>query len=43
MHEFQKAFRPFADALLDEIEIPEEERILPCLKTEADEMKHNLL
>ena len=41
--EFQKAFRPFADALLDEIEIPEEERILPCLKTAADEMKHNLL
>lgn len=41
--EFQKAFRPFADALLDEIEIPEEERFLPCLKTESDEMKHNLL
>lgn len=41
--EFQKAFRPFADALLDEIEIPEEERILPSLKTAADEMKHNLL
>ncbi len=42
-NEFQKAFRPFADALLDEIEIPEEERFLPCLKTAADEMKHNLL
>lgn len=41
--EFQKAFRPFADALLDEIEIPKEERILPCLKTAADEMQHNLL
>ena len=41
--EFQKAFRPFADALLDEIEIPEEERILPCLRSAADEMKHNLL
>jgi len=41
--EFQKAFRPFADALLDEIEIPENERILPCLRTAADEMKHNLL
>lgn len=41
--EFQKAFRTFADALLDEIEIPEEERILPCLKTAADEIKHNLL
>lgn len=41
--EFQNAFRPFADALLDEIEIPEEERILPSLKTAADEMKHNLL
>lgn len=41
--EFQKAFRPFADALLDEIEIPEDERILPCLRTAADEMKHNLL
>lgn len=41
--EFQKAFRPFADALLDEIEIPEEERFLPCLKTASDEMKHNLL
>ncbi len=41
--EFQKAFRPFADALLDEIEIPEEERILQCLRTAADEMKHNLL
>lgn len=42
-NEFQKAFRPFADALLDEIEIPEEERILPCLRSAADEMKHNLL
>lgn len=41
--EFQNAFRPFADALLDEIEIPEEERILPSLRTAADEMKHNLL
>ena len=41
--EFQKAFRPFANVLLDEIEIPEEERILPCLRTAADEMKHNLL
>lgn len=41
--EFQKAFRPFADALLDEIEIPEEERILPSLQTAADEMKHSLL
>lgn len=41
--EFQKSFRPFADALLDEIEIREEERILPCLRTAADEMKHNLL
>lgn len=41
--EFQKAFRPFADVLLDEIEIPEEERILPCLRTAADEMKHSLL
>ena len=41
--EFQQAFRLFADALLDEIEIPEEERILPILKTAADEMKHNLL
>ena len=26
-----------------EIEIPEEERFLPCLKTASDEMKHNLL
>ncbi len=42
-NEFQKTFRPFADALLDEIEIPEEERILPCLRSAADEMKHNLL
>lgn len=41
--EFQQAFQPFADALLDEIEIPEEDRILPCLKSAADEMKHNLL
>lgn len=41
--EFQKAFRPFADALLDKIEIPEEDRILPCLRTAADEMKHYLL
>lgn len=39
----QKAFRPFADALLDEIEILEEERILPCLRTAAGERKHNLL
>lgn len=42
-NEFQKAFQPFADALLDEIEIPEEERILPCLRSAANEMKHNLL
>lgn len=41
--EFQNAFRPFSDNLLDEIEIPEEERILPNLKTAADEIKHNLL
>ena len=41
--EFQKAFRPFAEALLDEIEIPEEERILPRLTTAAEEMKHCLL
>lgn len=41
--EFQKAFRLFADALLNEIEIPEEDRTLPCLKTASDEMKHNLL
>ena len=41
--EFQRAFRPFAEALLDEIEIPENERFLPSLKTAADEMKHSLL
>ena len=41
--EFQKAFRPFAEAWLDKIEIPEEERILPSLKTAADEVRHNLL
>ena len=41
--EFLKAFRPFAEALLDEIEIPEEERILPRLTTAAEEMKHCLL
>ena len=41
--EFQKVFRLLADALFDEIEIPEEDRTLPCLRTVADEMKHNLL
>lgn len=41
--EFQNAFRLFANAMLDEIEIPEEERFLPHLKTVADEIKHNLL
>ena len=40
---FQNAFRPFAEAMLDKIEIPEKDRILPCLKTAADEMKHKLL
>lgn len=42
-NEFQKVFQLFANALLDEIEIPEEDRIIPCLRTAADEMKHNLL
>ena len=41
--EFQKTFRIFAKPLLDEVEIPEEEQILPFLKTAADEMKHELL
>lgn len=41
--EFQKAFQSFANVLLDEIEIPEKERILPWLRTAADELKHNLL
>lgn len=42
-NEFQKVFQLFANALIDKIEIPEEDRILPCLRTAADEMKHNLL
>lgn len=41
--EFQKVYCPFTEALLNEIEIPEEDRVLPCLKTASDEMKHNLL
>lgn len=41
--EFQKAYCLFTEALLNEIEILEEDRILPCLKTASDETKHNLL
>lgn len=41
--EFQKAYRPFTESILGQLDIPEEDRVLPRLKTVSDEMKHNLL
>lgn len=40
---FEETYRNLTSGLLENIEIPEDERILPSLKTAADEMRHNLL
>jgi hypothetical protein len=40
---FEETYKTLTSGLLDELEIPEDERILPSLKTAADEMRHNLL
>lgn len=40
---FEEMYRNLTNDLLDNIEIPAKERILPSLKTAADEMRHYLL
>ncbi|MDD2504172.1 MAG: DUF4238 domain-containing protein, partial [Clostridia bacterium] len=40
---FEEMYSNLTNDLLDNIEIPEGERILPALKTAADEMRHYLL
>lgn len=42
-HHFEETYRTLTSGLLDELEIPEDKRILPSLKTAADEMRHDLL
>lgn len=41
--DFKKAYSCFFDKYLHDIEIPENDRILPVLKTEKDEIEHMLL
>ena len=40
---FEEVYRNLTNGLLDNIEVPEDDRILPSLKTAADEMRHYLL
>lgn len=40
---FEETYRALTSGLLDNIEIPEKERILPSLKTAYDEIRHYLL
>lgn len=41
--QFEETYKTLTCDLFDDLEIPEDERILPSLKTAADEMRHNLL
>lgn len=40
---FEKTYRAFTSGTLEDIKIPKDKRILPVLKTAADEMRHNLI
>jgi hypothetical protein len=40
---FEETYRTLTCGLLDDLEIPEDKRILPSLKTAADEIRHSLL
>lgn len=42
-HYFEEVYRSLTCDILDNIEIPSDERILPALKTASDEIRHNLL
>lgn len=40
---FEDLYKRLTQGVLDEVDIPENERMLPSLKTAADEMRHELL
>lgn len=42
-HSFEEMYKTLTCGLLDDLEIPVDERILPSIKTAADEIRHNLL